>query len=131
MSKIIYFDGVCNLCNGTVRFMLKHDKKKKFEFSSLQSSFARKNLANLNAQHTNFNTVVYQKDHKLYTKSQAVLHILQDLGGIWALLSFFKIIPRSWRDRLYDFIANHRYHWFGKKDRCMVPTKEYQSRFLE
>jgi len=111
--------------------MLKHDKKKKFKFSSLQSSFARKNLTNSNGQHIKFDTVVYQRNDKIFIRSQAILNILQDLGGIWALLSFLKIIPRPWRDRLYDFIANYRYQWFGKKDQCMVPTVEIKDRFLD
>ena len=130
-KRIIYFDGVCNLCSWSVRFVLKYDKKALFSFASLQSAFAAKSLTYTNGQDINYNSVTYQKGDIIYTQSDAVLTILKDMGNGWVLMYFFKIIPKPWRDGLYDFIARHRYSWFGKKDHCIVPSPEMQSRFLD
>ena len=131
MDKIIFFDGVCNLCNWSVRFVLNRDKKRIFYFSTLQSNYARQHLMHINGQYIKYDTVIYQEDGVLFFKSDAVLKILKGLGGIWSWFLLLKIIPRPLRDKLYDFIANHRFKWFGRKEHCVVPDTEVQSRFLD
>jgi len=130
MGKIIYFDGVCNLCNWSVKFVIKHDKKFIFSFASLQSEFAKNQSMHVNGQDIKFNTIVYAEDDLIYEKSDAVLKIIKGFGGLWRLIKLFEIIPKSWRDGLYDIIARNRYRWFGKRDQCMVPSNENASRFL-
>lgn len=130
MNHIIYFDGVCNLCNWSVRFVLKHDKRGVFSFASLQSDYAKSNLKMLNGRNISYDSVVYQKDENVYSQSDAALQIIKQLGGAWKLLYVFKIIPKPIRDSLYNFIARNRYKWFGRKQSCMIPRESDQSRFL-
>jgi predicted DCC family thiol-disulfide oxidoreductase YuxK len=130
LKKIIYFDGICNLCNWSVRFILKYDKNVVFLFASLQSEFTKKHLVHFNEPERKNESIVYQDHQVLYTKSDAVLKILNDLGGVWKLFYVFKIIPQNLRDWLYDFIARNRYRLFGKKDNCMIPSPEIKDRFL-
>lgn len=130
-DHIIYFDGVCNLCHWTVKFIIARDKKSIFSFASLQSTFARKHLMHANGQDINYDSVVYQRGEKIYIKSIAALKILNELGGLWKLANIFSFMPTSLLDRMYDFIARHRYSWFGKKNQCMVPSARIESRFLD
>jgi predicted DCC family thiol-disulfide oxidoreductase YuxK len=130
-DHIIYFDGVCNLCHWAVKFIVVRDKRSFFSFASLQSSFAQNHLTYPNGQGVNYNSVVYQHGEKIYTKSKAALKILNELGGIWKLASIFSLMPTALLDHLYDFIASHRYSWFGKKDQCFVPSPEIRARFLD
>ena len=131
MNHIIYFDGVCNLCNWSVRFILKLDKKAIFSFASLQSENAQSQLKRAGAQKLCYDSVVYQQGEHIYLRSDAVLHILKTLGGIWGLFYGFKIIPKPIRDWFYDLIARNRYQWFGKKNNCMIPSAEIKARFLD
>ena len=130
LKKIIYFDGICNLCNWSVRFILKYDKNVVFLFASLQSEFTKKHLVHFNDPERKNESIVYQDHQVFYTKSDAVLKILNDLGGVWKLFYVFKIIPQNLRDWLYDLIARNRYRLFGKKDNCMIPSPEVKNRFL-
>lgn len=131
MKKIIYFDGVCNLCNRLVRFVINHDKLCIFSFSSLQSEFAKNIENHINGQDINYNTIVYQDGKSFYIKSDAVLKILKDFQGVWRVFYILKFIPRPWRDWLYDVIARNRYKVFGKMDQCMMPSKEVKERFID
>ena len=131
LNKIVYFDGICNLCNWSVRFIINHDKQRIFSFASLQSRHAKSNLTYINGQGIKYDSVVYQDDDIILTKSDAVLKICKQLSGGWKLLYIFKIVPSGWRDRLYDIVASNRYQWFGKKDHCMIPAPEIRSRFLD
>ena len=131
LKKIIYFDGVCNLCNWAVRLIIRHDKRKVFSFASLQSTYASERLMYGNGQDIKLYSVVFQDGNHISVKSDAVLKVCQHLGGAWKLLLIFRIVPRSWRDWVYDMVADQRYRWFGKRDKCMVPTPELQSRFLD
>jgi len=125
----IFFDGVCNLCNGTVNFVIKRDSKKRYKFASLQSEIARDILPNGSQ---NLESIVLLKaDGKLLKKSDAALEIARHLKGAWFLLYGFKIIPTFIRNWLYDIVAKNRYKWFGKKDECPMPTPELKERFLE
>ena len=130
LKKVIYFDGVCNLCNRSVRFILKYDKNVVFSFASLQSEFAKKHLVHFNGPDRKNGSIIYRDHQFFYTKSDAVLKILNDLGGVWKLFYVIKIIPKPIRDWLYDLMAINRYRMFGKKDSCMIPSPEVKDRFL-
>ena len=129
-KRIILFDGVCNLCNGGVQFVLKKDKNNIFNFSSLQSEFGQKKLLELNFDSTNFYSFLYLKDDKVYTKSSAALQVCKELSGPIKLLSIFLIVPKFIRDLIYSLIAKNRYKWFGKQDSCWLPTPDLQTRFI-
>jgi len=130
-TSIILFDGVCNLCNSSVQFVLKHDENKNFLFASLQSDAATKILLQLNKKSfKNFDSIVLVENGQLYFKSTAALKIAKNLNGFIQILYVFIIIPIPIRDFLYDIIAKNRYKWFGKKDKCIKPNKEIASRFL-
>lgn len=128
-DPVILFDGVCNLCNGAVQFIIKRDKSGKFKFAALQSETANKLLKN-HPVVQDLTTIIFLEKGKLYTKSDAALKIARGLGGAWSLVYFFKIFPPSFRNWVYDWVAKNRYRWFGKKDECMVPTPELKQRFL-
>lgn len=129
-DKLILFDGVCNLCNGLVRFIIKRDRRGIIKFSPLQSSYARAFLEDLKPDPKIFNTVIYVSGGKVFSKSLAILHLLKDLGGIWKLFYGFIIIPAFMRDMIYNLIASGRYRIFGKKDSCMIPSDDIKWRFL-
>lgn len=130
-SPVILFDGVCNLCNGSVQFIIKRDRKNRFHFAALQSSFGQQKLNQLNIPTESLQSIVLIDGDKYYQRSNAVLEVSKHLGGAWPLLYVFKIIPRFLRDAVYNFIANNRYRWFGKQDQCMIPTPALKARFLE
>jgi len=130
-TSIILFDGVCNLCNNSVQFVLKHDKNKNFLFASLQSDAASNILLQLNKKSfKNFDSIVLVENEQLFFKSTGALKIAKNLNGFIKILYVFIIIPKPIRDYLYDFIAKNRYKWFGKKSSCMIPKKEFSDRFL-
>lgn len=130
MQSVVLFDGVCNLCNSFVQFVIKYDKNERFKFASLQSDFAEKELANFFMDSQKMSTVILLENGKLYSRSTAALRILNSLNGLWPLLYVFIIVPAFIRDVVYNLIAKNRYKWFGKKDSCMVPSPELQCRFL-
>lgn len=126
--KVIFFDGICGLCNGFVDFMMAVDKKKQFLFSPLQSEFAQKNLPT--EMTTDLKSVVYLKDGKQYSKSEAVLRIMNDMGGIWKLTQLGKVLPETLRNKAYDLVAENRYKLFGRKETCRLPSAEERERFV-
>lgn len=130
-QQIIFFDGVCNLCNGAVQFIIKRDTKKTFQFASLQSAFAHDQLKEHQIDVTALQSIVLKSGNTIYTKSTAALRIAKQLSGGWPLLYSFMIIPAFIRDWVYDGIAKNRYRWFGKQDVCMVPTPDLKDRFLD
>lgn len=126
-KPIIFFDGVCGLCNGFVDFIMKIDRSQKIFFSPLQSEKAQ-NL--LEEKYTkNLSTIVFINNGIIRTKSDAVLEVLKTVGGIWKLSFALKIFPRFFRDFLYEVIASNRYKLFGKKQTCRIPTLEERKRF--
>lgn len=129
--RIILFDGICNLCNGSVIFILRHEKDPVFQFASIQSE-AGKELLEWCGLPSNYDqAVVYIENGKVYLGSTAALKIGQGLIFPWSLLSFVGfVVPKFIRDWVYNQIAQHRYQWFGKKDVCMVPTESLRARFL-
>ena len=129
-NPILLFDGVCNLCNQSVQFIVRKDKKGKFRFASLQSDVANQKLKQFDLEHEKLETLVLIKDGKAYLRSDAALEVLKILGGVWSLCYVFKIIPSFIRDAVYRWVAKNRYRWFGKQDQCMIPTQELRERFL-
>lgn len=130
-GPVMLFDGVCNLCNGAVQFMLRVEKHESLRFGTQQSSAAEAILKELNAPR-DLSTVIYVQNRKVYTHSTAMAMLLRDHGKpFWALLGMLlSIVPRPIRDFGYRFIATNRYKWFGRKETCMVPTLELKKRFL-
>ncbi|RNL92673.1 thiol-disulfide oxidoreductase DCC family protein [Sinomicrobium pectinilyticum] len=132
-KKIILFDGICNLCNSSVQFVIKRDKKDIFRFASLQSEPGQKLLAERGIDPEKTDSIVLiEPDVAYYTKSQAAIEIASELGGGWSFLRVFEyILPVTLRDLLYDFIAHNRYKWYGKKDQCMIPGPGLKAKFLK
>jgi len=131
-KKIILFDGVCNLCNGFVQFVIKHDKKDTFRFASLQSEYGQKIQNYLALDSSKIKSIVlYQPEIAYFKKSKAIIEIIKDFRGFYRLLVVFGVFPRIITDLVYDFVAKNRYKWFGKKDQCMIPTAELRSKFLD
>ncbi len=129
-KSIILFDGICNLCNSSVNFIIKNDSKEQFMFASLQSDAAKEILLQQNWEKNNINSILLVQDGNIFDKSTAALKIAKNLDGIYKLLYLFIIIPTFIRNILYDYIAKNRYKWYGKKDSCMIPTPELKKRFL-
>jgi len=129
-KSIILFDGVCNLCNSSVNFIIKHDKKKHFLFASLQSDAAKEILLHHSLNKIIFDSIILIEDTIVYEKSTAVLRIAKKLNNGFQLLYIFILIPKILRDKIYDYIAKNRYKWYGKKNTCMLPSKDLKSRFL-
>ncbi|WP_343698091.1 thiol-disulfide oxidoreductase DCC family protein [Flavobacterium sp.] len=130
-KKIILFDGVCNLCNGAVQFIIKHDKKDIFRFVALQSDLGKAICDYIGVDQTKIDSIIlYNPGVAYYYKSSAVLEIGKDLGGVYSFFSAFKILPENLRNYIYDYIAKNRYKWYGKKESCMIPTPELKAKFL-
>ncbi|MGG0383086.1 DCC1-like thiol-disulfide oxidoreductase family protein [Priestia filamentosa] len=127
---IILFDGVCNMCNSFVQFVIKRDPKGIFKFASLQSNTGS-SILNQYGYRKDLHSIVLIDGNTLYTESTAILHIISNLAGSVRILSLFKIVPKPLSDRLYQFGAKYRYQLFGKQTSCMIPTEEIKSRFID
>lgn len=130
-KKIVLFDGVCNLCSGSVQFILKRDKKNQFLFGSLQGNYGQEMLRKYQLPANEFNSFMLIEGEKLYTKSSGALRMLKHLGGGWSLLYAFIVVPKFIRDAVYNLVARNRYKWFGKKNECWLPRPEWKTRFLD
>ncbi|SRX56174.1 thiol-disulfide oxidoreductase DCC family protein [Aequorivita sp. CIP111184] len=128
--KIILFDGVCNLCNGAVTYIIQRDKKNIFKFAALQSEIGKQLVAKFKIDTKKVDSIIFIDGEKHYEKSTAALRISKDLSGAYPLLFGFMIVPKFIRNAVYDYIARNRYKWFGKKESCMIPTAELKERFL-
>lgn len=130
-KQILLFDGVCNLCNASVQFVIRRDKNTKFVFAPLQSDIAKKLLSNSMKYITELQSIVLIKEGRVYDESTAALHVAKELPGGWPLLYYLFIWwPKAIRDGLYKFVAKRRYKWFGKRDSCSIPDASHQNRFL-
>ena len=131
-KKLILFDGVCNLCNSSVQYVIKHDKKHQFMFTALQSEAGKEVIEayNIDTKKTD-SILLYTPEKGIDYKSTAALKIASQLGFPQNLMNVFFIIPPFIRNWVYDYIAKNRYKWYGKKDACMIPTPELKSRFLD
>jgi len=130
-DKIILFDGICNLCNGFVQFVIKRDKMEIFKFASIQSEIGKTLLKEIKYPVKPLTSIIYVRGDLYYNESTAVLKIFRDLKGIWSLSFIFMAVPKFLRDAGYRFIANNRYKFFGRRDSCMVPGDSLKKRFLE
>lgn len=130
MSSIILFDGICNLCDKSIRFIYRHDPKGVFRFAPLQSGEAQKMLAEAGASAPDLSSILLIQDGKVYDRSTAALRIARHLNHAWPLLSLGMLVPRPLRDFVYKFIARNRYKWFGQKEQCDLPPKGLRERFI-
>jgi predicted DCC family thiol-disulfide oxidoreductase YuxK len=131
-KKIILFDGVCNLCDSAVQIIIKQDTKDIFRFVPLQSDLGQKIIKHLGIDIQKTDSIIlYQPGFAYYYKSEAALKIAKILGGTFYFFSLFSVFPTAFNNYIYDYVAKNRYKWFGKKDNCMIPSKEQQAKFLE
>jgi predicted DCC family thiol-disulfide oxidoreductase YuxK len=129
---IILFDGVCNLCESTVHFVVRRDKERQFHFAPLQSAAAQELLASHQYVSDNLSSVLLIIDDHLYRRSRAALQIVRRLDGAWPLLYYvFFWVPKFIADPVYDFIGNRRYKWFGMKSECWLPNGDLRQRFID
>jgi len=130
-KKIILFDGVCNLCNGAVKFVIKRDKRDLFRYAALQSETGQQLTKERKIDTATVDSIILIEPGVAYfIKSDAALEIAKDLSGAWPLIAIFKWVPGSIRDSIYDWVAKNRYTWFGRQESCMIPTEELQHKFL-
>lgn len=129
-KKLILFDGVCNLCDASVQFVIKHDKNDVFRYTALQSDLGKEIIKKFNVDRKTDSVLLYTPDDRLYYKSTAALKIAARLGFPRNLLGIFLVVPTFIRNWMYDYIAKNRYSWYGKKEECMIPTPELKSKFL-
>jgi predicted DCC family thiol-disulfide oxidoreductase YuxK len=130
-KKIILFDGVCNLCHGAVKFIIKRDPTETFLFASLQSEFGKTQLAKAGHDVETLQTILVVDNNAVYQQSDAALKIIQHLSGFWSSLYIFRFVPKVIRDGVYNFIARHRYSFFGKQSQCMIPSEKLKARFID
>lgn len=131
-KKIVLFDGVCNLCNTSVQFIIEHDKKDVFRFVALQSDLGQEIMKYIGIDpKTTDSIVLYQPGIAYYYKASAVFEISKELGGLFHFISLFSILPDSFSNWVYDYIAKNRYKWYGRKETCMMPTEDLKLKFLQ
>ena len=130
-KKIILFDGVCNLCNNAIQFIIKRDNKDIFRYAALQSELGQQ-LTKERGIDTQLvdSMILLEPGVAYFVKSDAALEISKEFGGLWSILQVFSWFPSALRNPIYDLVARNRYKWFGKKDQCMIPTPELQAKFL-
>lgn len=129
-QPLLFFDGVCNLCNSSVQFIIQRDKQEKFKFASIQSDAAKEILLQFSKNNSHLDSLFLIHNDRIYEKSSAILRIVKILGGLYKLGMVLWIIPKPVRDWMYDYIAKNRFIWYGKKESCMLPTAEFKSRFI-
>ena len=131
-KKIILFDGICNLCNSAVQYIIKRDKNDEFRFATLQGEIGQQLINERTIDTSKLDSIILiEPGIAYYSKSTAALKISQSFGGFWKMAYVLKLIPRQLRDIVYDWVARNRYGWYGKKEKCMVPTPELKAKFLE
>jgi predicted DCC family thiol-disulfide oxidoreductase YuxK len=130
MPPLILFDGVCNLCNASVLFVIDRDPSARFAFAPLQSAAAQRLLAERGHRSADLSSVLLVEGDHVYERSTAALRVARHLSGAWPLLYAFIVVPRPLRDAVYRVVARNRYRWFGREDACRVPTPELRARFL-
>ena len=127
---IIYFDGVCNLCNASVDFIIKHDKKRRYRYASLQSQHGHAILNRMNINPDDYDSFILDTGNRVLTKSSAALKVIASFGNLYSVINFLFIVPKPIRDLIYSWIAKNRYKWFGKKETCRLPSPEEKALFL-
>ncbi|NHN26817.1 DUF393 domain-containing protein [Flavobacterium jejuense] len=130
-KKIILFDGVCNLCESSVQFIIKRDKKDIFRFIAIQSELGQKIIKYIGIDSSKTDSIIlYIPGKAYYYKAEAALFIAKELSGFYSLLGYLSFIPNPVKNIVYDYIAKNRYKWYGKKNACMIPTSELKAKFL-
>jgi predicted DCC family thiol-disulfide oxidoreductase YuxK len=129
-GPVLLFDGVCNLCNGSVQWLIAHDPAARFRFASLQSDAGRALLERHGLPLDAMDTVVLMEGERHWLKSDAAIETARRLGGVYRLAVLLRVVPRALRDAVYDWVARNRYARWGKRDECWVPTPELRARFL-
>lgn len=134
-KTVVFFDGVCVMCNGTMRFLLERDRRDRLRFASLQSDFAGVALAGYQKDARELSNMFVIADYglasqRLLARSAAAFHLAGEIGGVWTAARALSVLPRRLVDRVYDFVADHRYRWFGKYDSCPLPPAEHRRKFL-
>ena len=130
-KQVILFDGVCNFCNNSVLKVIKYDNKNRFVFTAIQSDKGKEIINYLNIDVTKVDSIIlYNPTISYDVKSSAAIKVMNQFGGFWKVSYLFWVFPEVIRNKVYDFIAKNRYKWFGKKDTCMVPSKEIRENFL-
>ena len=127
---VVLFDGVCNLCNASVQFIIRHDPPGRFKFAALQSDTGQKHLRRFGLDTGNFRSFILVTPSHVYQQSDAALEVARRLSGVWPCMYIFKIVPRFLRDAVYQWISRNRYRFFGRRNECMIPTPELKSRFV-
>lgn len=132
---LVLYDGVCGLCNRSVQFLLKRDRRGRFRYAPLQSELASELLARHGRNAADLNTFYLVFDpggpnEQLFIKAKGILRALRELGGLWSVASWLGILPAGFLDAIYDFVARNRYRWFGKLEACPLPSKEDREKFL-
>jgi predicted DCC family thiol-disulfide oxidoreductase YuxK len=127
--NIVLFDGICNLCNSTVSFLIKYDTKQKLHFAAQQTDSGQ-NIMKVHQLSANNSSVLFIKEGIVYDKSDAIIEIAKLLTGWPSLFKYSFIVPKFFRDGIYNFIAKNRYRMFGKSNTCSIPTAANQNRFL-
>ena len=130
-KKIILFDGVCNLCNNLINKIIRLDKHDKFLFASLQGKKGKEIIKEFNLQDKNIDSIVLYSNKEIKIKSRAVINIIYNINPLFRFIIIFRIIPSFILDIIYDYVSKRRYKWFGKKNKCMIPDKNIQSKFIE
>lgn len=131
-KKLILFDGVCNFCNNSVLTIIKHDKKNRFLFTSLQSEIGKEITSHLGIDTTKIDSIILYEPNVSYDiKSTAAIKIMADFGFLWNLTRVLFIFPEPIRNKVYDIIAKNRYKWFGKREHCMIPSPEIKKKFIQ
>jgi len=128
-NPVILFDGVCNLCNGSVQKIIAADPQQQFRFASLQGSFGQQVLKQFHLPSSELSSFILLENNQIFTKSTGALKVARKLSGAWPLLYALILVPRFIRDGVYSIIARNRYKWFGKKESCMVPHAALQNLF--
>ncbi|MFT5077566.1 MAG: putative DCC family thiol-disulfide oxidoreductase YuxK [Planctomycetota bacterium] len=129
-QSIILFDGVCNLCNSSINFVIKRDKKDEFRFTALQEEPGISLLKHHHIDTKDTDSIILIENDTVYVKSSAALRVSRKLSGAWPLMYGFMIVPAFIRNGVYDYIAKNRYKWYGKQDSCMIPNPELNNKFL-
>lgn len=130
-KKIILFDGVCNLCDKSVQIIIKNDKKDDFRFVALQSDLGQAIINHIGIDRSKTDSIVlYEPGYAYYYKSKAAFRIAIYLGGLFSIISLLRFLPTLLTDFVYDYIARNRYKWYGKKEQCLIPSKETLNKFL-
>lgn len=129
--EIVLFDGVCNFCNSTVQFIIKKERKSSIKFASIQSETGQRLIKQHGLDKGGIDSIVYISNGKARIKSTAALYLSKRLKGGYPLLFGFIIVPAFMRNWVYDWVARNRYKWFGKKDSCLIPSKEMRERFVD